>query len=375
MQLIQKITNENSNTQSGKESILSYTRPELEAVLVSMGMPRMRAAQLINWVYVRKARSFDEMTDISAANRELLKEKFIIRTFEVASKQEDKEGTSKYLFRLSDGSHIESVVMHYENRLSACLSTQVGCPIACPFCATGLDGLYRNLSVAEIVEQILALQDTSDIRINNIVFMGMGEPLLNYDNLLKAIKIIQSNVGIGMRHITISTSGIEPAIRKLADENLPLTLALSVHSADPATRDVLVPINKKYPLPQLIEAMKYYREVTGRNVTLEYVMLAGINDSEEQARQLAKISRGVIGNINIIPYNPVTETGYKRPAYSVIQKFNTILRNAGYKVTQRAEKGSTIKGACGQLRTQVGEYKMNRQNIKAQNKLNQLHNT
>jgi 23S rRNA (adenine2503-C2)-methyltransferase len=265
------------------------------------------------------------------------------------------DGTRKYLFSLPDGKLVESVLMSFHDRknLSACLSSQVGCAVGCTFCATGYLGFKRNLTKQEIVDQIMSIQRESGLRIGNIVYMGQGEPLLNVDEVVASIRTVIGSVGIGARHITVSTSGIIPGIERLAKEHLPLTLALSLHAPDPETREKIVPITRKFPLEELIPALKDYAETTGRRVTIEYVLLAGVTDSAKQARDLADMVRDIHCNVNLIPFNPIyDEHGkslYKRPTRAAQEQFKKIVERSGRTVTIRLERGTDIDAACGQL--------------------------
>jgi 23S rRNA (adenine2503-C2)-methyltransferase len=328
---------------------------EIEQYVESIQLPAYRARQIHSWIYEKYARSFDEMTNLSSDLRELLKRKIDIPLLKIAHIEKSKDGTRKYLFSLADGNLVESVLMSFSDRknLSACVSSQVGCAVGCTFCATGYLGFKRNLTKQEIVDQIMCIQRDCGLRIGNIVFMGQGEPLLNTEEVLHSISTIIKSVGIGARHITVSTSGIIPGITRLAQENLPITLALSLHAPDTETREQIVPITSKYPLQDLIPALRKYAQTTHRRVTIEYVLLAGVTDRTQQARDLADMIRDIHCNVNLIPFNPIYDkTGkslYKRPSRKAQEEFKRIVARSGKTVTIRLERGTDIDAACGQL--------------------------
>lgn len=321
--------------------------------MVQMGEPRFRAQQLHSWIYVHCARDFDSMTNLSKAFRQKLAETYRVGQLSIADKQVSTDGTCKYLFRLVDDHVVESVLMYFEERgvYSVCLSTQVGCAVNCDFCATGKLGFKRQLTTSEIVEQLLYVIHDSKAEVRNIVFMGQGEPLLNYDHTIEAIELINRSAEIGMRHITLSTSGIVPGIERLAEEDLQLTLAVSLHAPDNETRNKIMPINRKYPLEVLMPVLRDYFKRTHRRITIEYVMLADINDSEAHAYELISLLKGLNCNVNLIPYNPIgAEYGYKRPSRERIGRFRDIVFDKGnVKTTVRVERGVDIAAACGQL--------------------------
>ena len=333
-------------------SLIGMTKAELEAFVVSMGEPRFRAEQLHNWIYVKNVRDFDAMLNLKKEFREKLKQNTQVGCLKIAEKQVSSDGTTKYLFRLADGKVVESVLMYFEGRGSyaVCLSTQVGCAVNCSFCATGKLGFRRNLTVAEIVEQYVYVQADSGKEVRNIVMMGQGEPLLNYDNTLAAIKILNKSAEVGMRHITISTSGIVPKINQLAAENLQLTLAISLHAPNNKTREEIMPLNKKYPLEELMPALRNYVDSTNRRLTIEYILIQDVNDTAEQAHELGKLLKGLKCNVNLIPYNPIGDDyGYERPSKKRTETFSDIVTSYGKKVTVRLERGVDIAAACGQL--------------------------
>jgi 23S rRNA (adenine2503-C2)-methyltransferase len=362
--------------------IKSLTREELESQFKSWGEPAYRVAQLLDWLYVRRAANWDAMTNLPKTLREKLRAQFLLQTLELARKQGADDATQKFLWKLADGQFIESVLIpanpalygEVSDRHTLCISTQVGCAYGCKFCASGLDGWKRNLGVHEIVEQILAVERlvTSDKwqvtreqivspvtrhpsparAVDNLVVMGMGEPLANYDNLIKALKILNApwGGGIGARKITISTSGLAPQIRKLAAEPMQFRLAISLHGATDAVRNRLMPVNKKYPLAELTAACEDYQKLKGRMITLEYILIAGINDSLEQIRPLAALARKLFAKVNLIPYNPVEDLPWQRPSEEVCEGFLAALEKQKVTATLRREKGGDIDAACGQLR-------------------------
>lgn len=337
------------------KSLSGLSLEELTAYVKELGLPAFRAKQIHTWIYSKWVSSFDEMTDLSAELREKLKEVAQVPLLKIAHLEVSRDGTRKYLFELPDGQMVESVLMSFEDRpsLSACLSSQVGCAVGCTFCATGYLGFKRNLSPQEIVDQAMCVQRESGKRIANVVYMGQGEPLLNTENVISSINILNQSVGIGARHITVSTSGIVPGIDRLAAENMPLTLALSLHAPDRATREEIVPITDKYPIHDVMRAVRNYYNTTKRRVTIEYVMLEGINDSPEQARQLAELVRDLHCNINLIPFNPTRNNDgiilYGRPQISAQKRFADLASKSGKTVTIRLERGTDIDAACGQL--------------------------
>jgi len=347
------------------KNIFGLTLDELENLFLSEGIEKFRAKQIFKWIYAKSSRDFKEMTDLSNKLQETLANKFQIGSLSLIERQESSDGTKKYLFSLSDGNLIESVLMAFEDRdsLSACISSQIGCAVKCPFCSTGTLGFRKNLNADEILEQVQFIQNIetkraseagteSPVRISNIVFMGQGEPLNNYDNVIEATRKLGSLIGIGVRHITISTSGVIPQIQQLSKENLQVTLALSLHDPDDIGRDYLVPINKKWKISELMQAMKDYVRETNRRVTIEYVMLKGLNDSNEKAISLGKLCANLHCNINLIPYNQsCSDNEFQRPSNNRIHEFSKLVKeySKGKTVTVRKEKGHDIKAACGQL--------------------------
>lgn len=326
---------------------------ETKQVLMEMGEKPFRAEQICQWIFAKGAAGFDEMTNLSKELRTKLAELSYISTPQVLARQQSSRGdTIKYLFGLADGHAVESVLMKHSYGNSACVSTQVGCRMGCLFCASTLDGLVRNLSPAEIYDQVLGIQQDTGERISHIVIMGAGEPLDNFDNVLRFLENINAGYGlnIGYRHITLSTCGLVPRMKELALKRLPLTLAVSLHAPNDTLRDQLVPINRRYKLQELMQACGEYIEITGRRITFEYALLAGMNDSEELARELVSLLKGLMCHINLIPVNPVEERGFKRTPAEKAEKFRTVLEKGGLNVTVRRELGAEIDAACGQLR-------------------------
>lgn len=329
--------------------LIGLDSQELKQLAERLGEKPYRGGQLARWLYKQSVTELDSMTDLSKGFRDRLSSEARPGMLSIARVQVASDGTRKYLFDSGGCGMIESVLMPSADRVSACVSTQVGCAVACAFCATGLSGFQRNLSAGEIVEQVVRMQQESEQRISHVVFMGMGEPLFNYEATLKAVRLLNQEVGIGMRHLTISTSGVIPGIRRLADEKLQLTLALSLHAGSDSLRDWLVPLNRRFPLAELKDAAKDYIDRTGRRLTIEYVMLDGVNDSSEHARQTAEWMRGLMAHVNLIPYN-ATDAEFGPSSPERIRAFRAVLEEAGFPVTVRVERGADIDAACGQLR-------------------------
>ena len=319
-----------------------------------------RQNQLAQWLYQERVDSIIAMSNLPLSLREKLMESFSVLPLTLSRKQGSHDTTQKFLWQLTDGQFIESVLIpaspalygEASDRKTMCLSTQVGCAYGCRFCASGLEGWKRNLTPGEIVAQIIAAEKISKQKVNNLVFMGMGEPLANYDNLMKAIEIINAPWGLnlGARHITISTSGLAPQIKKLADSPKQIRLALSLHGATDEVRSQIMPINKKYPLAQLIEACLYYQTQKRKRITLEYILIKDINDSLDQAQRLAKLCQRLKAKVNLIPYNQVEDLSWQRPSENQIRLFASTVKNHGATATIRREKGHDIDAACGQLR-------------------------
>ena len=361
--------------------IKSLTREEIEAQFKAWNEPAFRVTQLLDWLYARRATTWDAMSNLPKILRGKLRDTYSLQILELARKQGAHDTTQKFLWKLADGAFIETVLIpanpalygEASDRHTLCISTQVGCAYGCRFCASGLDGWKRNLGVHEIVEQILAVERQHEARgaepeapgeatpspepttsrlVNNLVVMGMGEPLANYDNLIKALKILNApwGGGIGARKITVSTSGLAPQIRKLAVEPMQFRLAISLHGATDEVRNRIMPVNKKYPLSELTAACEDYQKIKGRMITLEYILIAGINDSLEQTRPLATLAKRLYAKVNLIPYNKVEGLPWVRPAEEVCERFLAALEKLDVTATLRREKGGDIDAACGQLR-------------------------
>lgn len=346
------------------ENLVGKTTAELRQAVEDRGLPAYRGAQIADWLYRKMmpeqgggfGADFARMTDLPAPLRQTLAETFSVSPLTAGEARTDgRDGTVKILARTMQGSNpIECVLLPDAQRVSVCLSTQAGCPMACAFCATGTQGLTRNLTAGEIVAQFLLLQSHSARRISHIVLMGMGEPLLNYDNTLRAIRVLNAECGVAMRHITLSTVGIVPNIDKLAAENLQLTLAVSLHAPTDELRSRLVPVNKTYPVDALMAACRRYAAQTHRRLTFEYVLLREVNDRPEDALALARLLQGMPGALNIIPYNATSVAEpFQRPEAARIRAFRSLLERAGIVVTQRKERGQQIAAACGQLVTEA----------------------
>jgi 23S rRNA (adenine2503-C2)-methyltransferase len=345
-----------------KIEIKSLLFNELQEELNKLGEPSYRAGQIADWLYEKRVNSFDEMTDLSRDLRAQLANQFAFSKMEIVRVLGSHDTTRKFLFRLSDGNLIESVLIPASpalyggssDRRTICLSTQVGCAYGCKFCASGLEGLSRNLRPNEIIDQISTIEGASGEKIDNIVFMGMGEPLANFSNVMRAIRIINAPwaLGIGARHITVSTSGLAPQIKKLADEPSQIRLALSLHAATDEVRNQIMPINRKYNIETLLSACDYYAGRKKQRLTFEYILIAGVNDADEQARLLARHARKLSAKVNLIPYNTVEGLPWSRPSRQRQEKFLSILRAHKIAATLRREKGHDIDAACGQLRLQ-----------------------
>jgi len=342
--------------------IKSLSLEEIEVRLRAAGEPAYRGKQVTDWIYGKRVNAFDGMSNLPAALRKTLGEEFVFDRLEPIRVLGSEDTTRKYLFRLADGALIESVLIpaspalygEASDRRTLCISTQVGCAYGCKFCASGLDGWSRNLGAGEIVDQILRVEEHSGERISNIVFMGMGEPLANFAHLMKAITIINApwGIGLGARHITISTSGLAPQIKQLADQPLQLRLAISLHGARDEVRDRIMPVNRKYPIEVLLEACAYYTQRKKQWLTFEYILIDGVNDSPEDASALVRVARKVKAKVNCIPYNKVEGLEWERPSEARQDAFMAVLEAARIPATIRREKGHDIAAACGQLRRQ-----------------------
>lgn len=329
--------------------LLGKTLAELTEWVKSQGQPAYRGKQLYDWIYARGVRSFSDITVFSKQWREQMAETPIGRST-IHHQSVTPDGTRKYLLKLQDGQIIEAVGIPTSSRLTVCVSSQVGCPMGCDFCATGKGGWVRNLTPNEIIDQVLTVQEDFQQRVSNVVFMGMGEPLLNTENVLAAVRSLNQDVGIGARSITISTVGLRGRIRELAQHHLQSTLAVSLHASNQVMREELIPSALHYPLPELLAECREYVEVTGRRITFEYILLAGLNDSPEDAEELAHHLRGFQTHVNLIPYNPIKEVTYKRPSPQAVRDFVEALESQHITVSIRQTRGLSADAACGQLR-------------------------
>ena len=334
------------------KNIKDYDLNELKQEFVEMGEKPFRAEQVFKWLYEAKVNSFDEMTNLSLELREKLKQNYGMHNFNILRKQESADGTIKYLFDVLDGNAIETVLMSYHHGYSICVSTQIGCKMGCKFCASTGIKFVRNLTSGEIVEQILAVERDNNIRISNVVFMGIGEPLDNYDNVVNAIRIInnQKGINIGARHISISTSGLVPKIYQLAEENIQCTLSISLHATTDEKRSSMMPVNNRYNIAELLQACRDYIEKTNRRISFEYALAKDNNDNLDDAKRLVKLLKGMICHVNLIPINKIENGDYTKSSNENIMKFRDFLNDHGIVATIRRELGSDIDAACGQLR-------------------------
>lgn len=336
-----------------KRDILSMSLNELTEALKELNEPAFRAKQIYSWLHSFCVRAFDEMTNISKALRQKLDDNFVIFGVSIEKKLvSEYDDTQKYLFKLHDGEFIESVLMKYKYGYTLCVSTQVGCRMGCKFCASTLDGVVRNLSASEILSQIYEAQRDNNIKISHTVLMGMGEPLDNYDNVMRFLELITDEKGqnMSMRHISLSTCGVVPKIYDLMEKNLQLTLSVSLHAPSDEIRSSMMPVNKKWGVDELLAACRKYTDKTHRRISFEYAMVSGTNDSDECAFLLAKKLKGILCHVNLIPVNEVKETGCKKSSRERIESFSGILEKNGFAVTVRRKLGSDINASCGQLR-------------------------
>ncbi len=336
-----------------KKDIKSLTLAQLQEEMIVLSEKSFRAKQCYEWMHVKQARDYDEMTNLSGDFKRKCREHYTFTALSLAQVQESKlDGTRKYLFRLADGNVVESVWMRYKHGNSVCISSQVGCRMGCKFCASTLDGLERNLLPSEMLDQIYAIQRHTGERVSNVVVMGTGEPLDNYENLIQFIRILTDENGlhISQRNITVSTCGLVPYIYRLADENLQITLALSLHATTDEKRKALMPIANRYHIDELMEACQYYFDKTGRRITFEYSLVGGVNDTGEDAGQLVALARPLHCHVNLIPVNPIKERDFVQSDGGRIEAFKNKLEKNGINVTIRREMGRDIDGACGQLR-------------------------
>ncbi|MDP7441423.1 MAG: 23S rRNA (adenine(2503)-C(2))-methyltransferase RlmN [Verrucomicrobiota bacterium] len=359
-----------SDSTEASRELRSLNADEAERVLTEWGHKSYRATQLLGWLYKKRASSIDEMSDLPLELRDQLSEAFLLQPLELTREQCSRDGTVKFLWRLADGELIESVLIpasigrdgSQSGRRTLCVSSQVGCAYGCTFCASGLMGYRRNLDASEIVDQVLAVERWHLARgaespkpepmVNNIVMMGMGEPLANYDNLIRALEIFNSPWGlnIGARKITVSTSGLAPQIRRLSGTPQQYHLAISLHGATDEVRDQIMPVNRKYPLEELVSACEAYQQAKGRMIWVEYILIDGVNTGPEQVEALSSLAKRLQCKVNLIPYNPVDGIGLQRPSDETVVQFCDALHQRGVRVTMRIEKGTDIDAACGQLR-------------------------
>lgn len=336
-----------------KINLNEFTLEKLEEYILSLGEKKFHAKQIFKWIHREKVSSFDEMTDISKSLREKLKENSYILNLEIITvSSSKKDETKKFLIKLNDNNAIESVFMKYNHGNTICVSTEVGCKMGCKFCASTKNGFVRGLLASEIEAQIIAVERYTKEKISNVVYMGIGEPLDNYDNVVKSIRLINCPMGlnIGARHISLSTCGIVPNIYRLADENIQATLSISLHQTTDEARRKIMPIANKYSIDELLEACRYYIKKTGRRISFEYALLAGQNDTNKVAMELVRLLRGMLAHVNIIPVNEIKNGEYKRPSEKSISMFMDTLNSCGIVTTVRRELGSDIDAACGQLR-------------------------
>lgn len=340
------------------QDIKSLSINELEQALVNIGEPKYRAKQIFLWLHKKYVQSYDEMLNVSKNLREKLKENYYISYSAIEKKLIScYDSTVKYLFSLYDGEYVEAVLMSYHHGYSACISTQAGCKMGCTFCATGQGGFRRNLTAGEMLSQLQTIEKDQGVRISNVVLMGMGEPLDNFDNVIKFLHLVSSDDGmnIGMRHISLSSCGLADKIRRLADMKLQLTLSISLHAPNDEIRNKTMPVNKRFPIDELLRSCREYVEKTGRRVTFEYAMIDGVNDSIECAAELCSRLKGMLCHVNLIPVNEVEKTGYKKSGRKSLNAFCAYLNSHGIPATIRRTLGSDINASCGQLRGKIKE--------------------
>ncbi|MGN0445466.1 MAG: 23S rRNA (adenine(2503)-C(2))-methyltransferase RlmN [Acutalibacteraceae bacterium] len=341
---------------NNREDIRSMTRPELDAACADLGLPRFRSGQIWSWLHQKNAFSFSEMTNLSKDLRRQLADRFVLDNVEIAAKFVSKlDGTIKYVYRLKDGETIESVLMKYKYGYSVCISTQVGCNMKCRFCASTIDGCVRSLNASEMLAQVyMAERDTGE-RVSHVVLMGMGEPLMNYDNVLRFLQLITDDTGknISARHISVSTCGIVPRIYDLMKLHPQFTLSVSLHAPNDTVRSQIMPVNRKWNVEELLEACRAYTETTSRRISFEYAMMSGVNDSDACARELADRLEGMLCHVNLIPANEVRENDYTRSTDARLRAFSKILENRGIPTTVRRTLGPDINASCGQLRRKL----------------------
>lgn len=334
-----------------KETLSKFSKDELISYITSLGEKKFRAEQIFSWIWSKNARSFDEMTDVKKEFRNFLNENCQILDCKIKTRQISQDGTIKYLIEFQDGLCAECVLMRFDNRsnLSMCISTQIGCKMGCKFCATGKNGYKRNLLAHEMLSQILLCQNDTNLKVTNVVFMGQGEPLDNFENVKKALFLINKNLQISIRRITLSTSGIIPKIYELSNNELIPTLAVSLHSPNHKIREKIMPIEKKYNIVELKKSLIEFNKKTKDRITIEYILIGNLNDSKESALELIEYLKDIKCNINLIPYNSTSDSEFKKPDKKTIMKFKYLLEASGKKVTIRLERGADIDAACGQL--------------------------
>lgn len=336
-----------------KQDIKSLTKEKLTTAITQMGLPKFRAKQIFLWLHQKNVKSFEEMTNLPASLREQLSTQFYIPQLKIVRKLVSQiDGTIKYLFELPDGERVESVLMHYKHGNSLCISSQAGCKMGCKFCASTIAGFTRNLVPSELLGQITSACEDSGQRVHSIVMMGIGEPLDNYDNVLDFLDLLEDEDGFGMshRHVSLSTCGLVDRIRDLAEKKLQITLSVSLHAPTNERRDQIMPVNHRYPIEELIAACKDYTKITGRRISFEYALISGVTDTDECAYQLAKLLKGMLCHVNLIPVNEIRERDYKKSSKESIQRFVGILEKQRLTVTVRRKLGADIDAACGQLR-------------------------
>lgn len=337
-----------------KIDIKSKNISEIKDYLISQNEPSYRAEQIFKWLH-SGVKSFDEMTNIPKSLRDRLQNDCYIANVEIVRRLVSKiDGTVKYLYRLHDGEYVESVLMKYEHGFSVCISTQVGCRMGCKFCASGLNGLKRSLTASEMLSQVMTAGLDNNIRVSNIVMMGMGEPLDNYENSVRFLRLVSDEKGmnIGLRHISLSTSGVVSGIYKLMEEKLPITLSISLHAPNDVSRSRIMPVNKKWCINELVSACKEYIKKTGRRISFEYAVIDGVNDSEKDAEELGALLKGMLCHLNLIPANPVAENNFRSPNRTRVRKFAELMNSKGINTTVRRTLGADINASCGQLRRQ-----------------------
>lgn len=351
---------EQNNQWQDKQDIKSLELAELTEAMVQMGQPKFRGMQVYSWLHEKRVESFEEMSNLPAAFRQQLAQNYYINSLSIIRKLTSKiDGTQKYLLRLKDNNCVEAVLMKYKYGNSVCISTQVGCRMGCKFCASTLAGLVRSLEPSEMLDEIYTVTRDSGQRVSNVVLMGIGEPFDNYDNVMKFLHILSSPEGynLSLRHLSLSTCGLVDRIYQLAEEKVGLTLSISLHAPNDEIRSQTMPINKRYPIDELLEACRYYFNKTGRRISFEYALIEGVNDEVRHANELADRLRGMSAHVNLIPVNPVKERGFKRGSRQRIEAFQKALEARGVNATIRRELGADINAACGQLRREYDQQR------------------